>query len=466
MSSPTKNRPAAPPSRLPAPPGRPGALGTRHLTMIGLGGAIGSGLFVGSGAGIAVAGPGILISFLGAGLLAVLVMRMMGEMAVAFPDAGSFSAHAERAIGRWAGFTVGWLYWILMSVVLAIEATGAAVIVHAWVPAVDTWLWVLLFMAGLTAANLAAVGMFGEFEYRFACLKVGAILGFLVLGALAVTGALPGQEAAGLGNLTAHGGFLPRGWDGVLSGLLSVVFAFGGMEIVTLAAAESKDPVHGLTRAMRTVVWRLLVFSVGSVAVVVLVLPWNDSQVGSSPFVAVLEHVGLPGAAQLMNVVLLAALLSALNANLYAASRMVHSLAERGDAPRALRRLSASGVPRRAVLVSVAFGFVSVLLNFQWPDSVFMWMLNAVGAIGLVVWIAVAVSQLRLRAQLEREAPQRLVLRMWGFPGLTIAALLAMVLVLVLLAAEESSRPQVVGTGILTAVVLAVGVMRQRRHRP
>ncbi|MGW1055211.1 amino acid permease [Streptomyces sp. NPDC002521] len=464
MSSPTKNRPAPPPSHLRAP-GRPRALGTRHLTMIGLGGAIGSGLFVGSGAGIAVAGPGILISFLGAGLLAVLVMRMMGEMTVAFPDAGSFSAHAERAIGRWAGFTVGWLYWILMSVVLAIEATGAAVIVHTWVPAVGTWVWVLLFMAGLTAANLAAVGIFGEFEYWFACLKVGAVLGFLVLGGLAVVGALPGEDA-GLGNLTAHGGFLPRGWDGVLSGLLSVVFAFGGMEIVTLAAAESEDPVHGLSRAMRTVVWRLLVFSVGSVAVVVLVLPWNDSKVGASPFVAVLEHVGLPGAAQVMNVVLLAALLSALNANLYAASRMVHSLAERGDAPRVLRRLSASGVPQRAVLVSVAFGFISVLLNFQWPDSVFMWMLNAVGAIGLVVWIAVAVSQLRLRTELEREAPQRLALRMWGFPGLTIVALLAMGLVLALLAAEESSRPQVVGTGVLTAVVLAVGVVRQRRRRP
>ncbi|MFE2284385.1 amino acid permease [Streptomyces sp. NPDC059443] len=464
MSSPTKNKPAAPPARdlVPVPPA---ALGTRHLTMIGLGGAIGSGLFVGSGAGIAVAGPGILVSFLGAGLLAVLVMRMMGEMSIALPAAGSFSAHAERALGSWAGFTVGWLYWILLSVVLAIEATGAAGIVHAWVPSVDTWIWVLLFMAGLTVANLAAVRMFGEFEFWFAVLKVGAIIGFLVLGALAVVGALPGEGAIGLTNLTAHGGFLPRGWDGVLSGLLTVVFAFGGMEIVTLAAAESEDPVRGLGSAMRSVVWRLLVFYIGSVAVVVLVLPWNDGKVGTSPFVAVLERVGLPGAAQVMNVVLLAALLSALNANLYAASRMVHSLAERGDAPKALRKLSGAGVPRRAVVLSVAFGFVSVLLNFQWPDSVFLWMLNAVGSIALVVWIAVAVSQLRLRGVLEREAPERLAMRMWGFPGLTILALAAMGLVLVLLAAEESSRPQVVGTGVLTALVLALGLVRQRQSR-
>lgn len=462
MSSPTKNRPAtavdAPPSR------RPGGLGTRHLTMIGLGGAIGAGLFVGSGAGIALAGPGVLISFLAAGLLAVLVMRMMGEMSVALPASGSFSAHAERALGSWAGFTVGWLYWALISVVLAIEATGAAVIVHGWVPGVATWVWVLAFMAGLTVSNLAAVRMFGEFEFWFAVLKVVAIVAFLVLGALAVAGALPGEGAIGLDNLTAHGGFLPRGWDGVLSALLAVVFAFGGMEIVTLAAAESEDPARGLSSAMRSVVWRLLVFYVGSVAVIVLVLPWNDSKVGASPFVAVLEHIGLPAAAQVMNVVLLAALLSALNANLYAASRMVYSLAERGEAPKALRVRSASGVPRRAVLVSVTFGFVSVLLNIWWPDSVFLWMLNAVGAIALVVWIAVAVSQLRLRAQLEREAPERLKLRMWGFPGLTILSLVTMGAVLVLLVVDDASRPQVIGTGVLTAVVLAIGVLRQRRR--
>lgn len=463
MSSWTENRPAT--KRDGFEPGRPAALGKRHLTMIGLGGAIGAGLFVGSGAGIALAGPGILISFLAAGLLAVLVMRMMGEMSVALPSSGSFSAHAERALGSWAGFTVGWLYWCLLAVVLAIEATGAAIIMNGWLPSVATWVWVLIFMAGLTAANLAAVRTFGEFEFWFAVLKVAAIIGFLVLGALAVAGLLPGDKAAGLTNLTAHGGFLPNGWNGVLSGLLTVVFAFGGMEIVTLAAAESEDPVRGLSSAMRSVVWRLLLFYIGSVTVVVLVLPWNDSKVGESPFVAVLEHLGLPAAAQVMNVVLLAALLSALNANLYAASRMLYSLAERGEAPRTLSRRSGAGVPQRAVLVSVAFGFLSVLLNFQWPDSVFMWMLNGVGAIALVVWIAVAVSQLRLRRVLEREAPELLAVRMWGFPGLTVLSLAAMGAVLVLLAAEESSRPQVVGTGVLTAAVLAVGVFRHRRSR-
>ncbi|MDT9683063.1 amino acid permease [Streptomyces sp. TRM76323] len=436
----------------------------RHLTMIGLGGAIGSGLFVGSGAGIAVAGPGILISFVLAGLLSVLVMRMMGELSVALPSAGSFSSHAERAWGGWAGFTVGWLYWCMIVVVVAIEATGAAVIVHGWVPAVDTWAWVLLFMAVFTVANVVAVGTFGEFEFWFAALKVAAIVAFLVLGAAAVMGWLPGGKAIGLSHLTGHGGFLPHGWHGVLSGLLVVVFSFGGMEVVTFAAAETKDPARGLSRAMRSVVWRLMLFYVGSVTVIVTVLPWNDSRVGQSPFVAVLDRVGVPGAAQLMNVVLLVALLSALNANLYAASRMVYSLAERRAAPGVLGRLSRNGVPRLAVLASVAFGFVSVLLNFQWPDSVFLWMLNSVGAIALVVWMAVAATQLRLRAVLERTAPERLTVRVWGYPALTVLALLAMGIVLVLLAADRGTRPQVVGTGILTAVVLAVGVLRQRRR--
>ncbi|MEU6070690.1 amino acid permease [Streptomyces sp. NPDC047082] len=307
---------AAPGPRTPGS-GLPAPLRQRHLTMIGLGGAIGSGLFVGSGAGIAVAGPGILISFVLAGLLSVLVMRMMGV-------------------------------------------------------------------------------------------------------------------------------------------------SFGGMEVVTFAAAESADPARGLSRAMRSVIWRLLLFYIGSVTVIVTVLPWNDSRIGQSPFVAVLDRVGVPGAVQLMNVVLLAALLSALNANLYAASRMIHSLAERREAPGVLRRISPNGVPRLAVLASVAFGFVSVLLNFEWPDSIFLWMLNSVGAIALVVWIAVAATQLRLRAELERTAPERLTVRVWGYPALTVLALLAMGTVLVLLAANKGTRPQVVGTGILTTAILAIGVLRQR----
>ncbi|MCB5179144.1 amino acid permease [Streptomyces antimicrobicus] len=437
----------------------------RHLTMLGLGGVIGAGLFVGSGAGISVAGPGIVVSYLLAGALAMLVMRMLGEMSAALPASGSFSVHAERAMGRWAGFSVGWLYWFLLVVVLAVEATGAANIAHGWLPDVPQWAWVLVFMLVFTASNLAAVRNFGEFEFWFAALKVGAIVLFLVLSTLAIFGLLPDTEPVGLANLTGQGGFLPHGWSGVVSGVLAVVFAFGGLEVVTIAAAESDDPARSVARAVRSAVWRILFFYIGSMLVIVTLLPWTAMKPGESPYVAVLDSIGIPGAGQIMNIVVFVALLSALNANLYGSSRMVFSLAERGEAPAALLKVSAGGVPRRAVVASVAFGFVSVVLNLLWPKTIFLYMLNAVGAVLLFVWALIAVSQLLLRRRLEREVPERLTLRMWAFPYLTWAALAGMAAVLVLMLADDSARPQVLWSGGAAAVVLAVAGLRELRTR-
>ncbi|GAA4919865.1 amino acid permease [Streptomyces coeruleoprunus] len=437
------------------------ALKRRHLTMLGLGGVIGAGLFVGSGAGIAVAGPGIVLSYLVAGALAMLVMRMLGEMSAAMPASGAFSVHAERALGRWAGFSVGWLYWFLLVVVLAVEATGAARIAAGWAPGVPQWAWVLILMVVFTGANLAAVKNFGESEFWFAALKVGAIVAFLVLGVAAVFGWLPGTRAVGTANLTGQGGFLPHGWEGVVSGVLVVVFAFGGLEVVTIAAAESEDPARNVARAVRSAVWRILFFYVGSMLVVVTLLPWTAMRPGLSPYVAVLDSIGVPSAGRIMDVVVFVALLSALNANLYGASRMVFSLAERGEAPKGLLAVSRGGVPRRAVLASVAFGFVSVLLNLKWPDSVFLYLLNAVGAVLLFVWALIAVSQLRLRRRIERETPELLTLRMWAFPWLTWAALAAMAAVLVLMLTDAGTRPQVLWSGAATGAVLVVAGARE-----
>ncbi|WP_129262958.1 amino acid permease [Streptomyces sp. M3] len=448
----------------------------RHLTMLGLGGVIGAGLFVGSGAGIAVAGPAVVVSYLIAGALAMLVMRMLGEMSAAMPASGSFSVHAERALGRWAGFSVGWLYWFMLVVVLAVEATAAAQIAHAWVPAVDQWLWVLLFMVVFTVANLTAVKNFGEFEFWFAALKVTAIVAFLVLGVLAVLGFLPDTDPVGLTNLTGQGGFLPNGWDGVVSGVLTVVFAFGGLEVVTIAAAETDDPARAVGRAVRSAVVRILFFYVGSMLVIVTVLPWTAQQAGLSPYVKVLDSIGVPSAGQIMNIVVFVALLSALNANLYGSSRMIFSLAERGEAPRGLLKVSGTrgaegsasggGVPRRAVLASVAFGFVSVLLNLEWPDTVFLHMLNSVGAVLLFVWGLIAASQLRLRRRLEREAPDALALRMWCFPYLTWVTLAGLLAVLLLMLTDDAARPQVLWSAAATALVLLVAVVRERRAKP
>ncbi|MEV5610321.1 amino acid permease [Streptomyces sp. NPDC052225] len=439
----------------------------RHLTMLGLGGVIGAGLFVGSGAGIEVAGPGIVVSYLIAGALAMCVMRMLGEMSAAMPASGSFSVHAERALGRWAGFSVGWLYWFLLVVVLAVEATGAAQIANGWVPGIPQWAWVLLFMVVFTVTNLAAVKNFGEFEFWFATLKVFAIIAFLVLGTLAIFGLLPDTDPVGLTHLTGDGGFLPHGWQGVVSGVLAVIFAFGGLEVVTIAAAESADPVRSVARAVRSAVFRILFFYVGSMLVIVTVMPWTAQHAGISPYVTVLDSIGVPSAGQIMNIVVFVALLSALNANLYGSSRMIFSLAERDEAPKALLKVSGGGVPRRAVLASVAFGFVSVLLNLKWPDSVFLYMLNSVGAVLLFVWALIAASQLRLRPRIEAEAPERLVLRMWAFPWLTWAALAAMAAVFGLMLTDDTARPQLLwSTGATAAVLLTAGAREWRdRHR-
>ncbi|WP_327655402.1 amino acid permease [Streptomyces sp. NBC_00483] len=437
----------------------------RHLTMLGLGGVIGAGLFVGSGAGIAVAGPGIVVSYLIAGTLAMLVMRMLGEMSAAMPASGSFSVHAERALGRWAGFTAGWLYWFMLVVVLAVEATGAAQIANGWVPGVPQWAWVLLFMVVFTVANLTAVKNFGEFEFWFAALKVFAIIAFLVLGALAIFGILPDTDPVGLTHLTGDGGFLPHGWEGVVSGVLAVVFAFGGLEVVTIAAAESEDPARSVARAVRSAVFRILFFYVGSMLVIVTVLPWTEQKAGISPYVTVLDSIGVPSAAQIMNIVVFVALLSALNANLYGSSRMIFSLAERDEAPKSLLKVSGGGVPRRAVLASVAFGFISVLLNLEWPDTIFLYMLNSVGAVLLFVWALIAVSQLRLRRRIEQEAPERLVLKMWAFPWLTWVAIAAMAVVFGLMLTDDTARPQLMWSTGATLLVLAVAGARELRAR-
>ncbi|GGO55590.1 amino acid transporter [Streptomyces lasiicapitis] len=430
--------------------------------MIALGGVIGAGLFVGSGTAIAAAGPSIILAYAISGALVMLVMRMLGEMAAANPASGSFSVHAERAMGPWAGFTAGWSFWFLLCVAVGLEGIGAAKIVHGWVPGVPEWAWVALFMLVFCATNLAAVKNFGEFEFWFAALKVGAIVLFLGIGVLAIMGWLPDTDAPGMTNLTGHGGFMPNGVDGLIVGLLASVFAYGGLETVTIAAAESEHPVQGVAKAVRTAMWRIALFYVGSMAVVVTLLPWTAEEVAAKgPYVATLDHLGIDGAGQIMNVVVLIALLSAMNANIYGASRMANSLVERGQGPKALGQLY-GGVPRIAVLTSSVFGFLCVLLSYWRPDDIFQWLLNTIGAIILVVWFFIATAQLRLRKKLERESPEKLVVKMWLFPWLTYVALAGMATVFVLMARESETRTQLFYSGGLTLVLMAVGYALQK----
>ncbi|MEU5778290.1 amino acid permease [Streptomyces venezuelae] len=462
MPSSTSTPPKAPPA--PEPQLAKG-LKQRHLSMIALGGVIGAGLFVGSGAGIAAAGPSIVLAYTASGLLVMLVMRMLGEMSAANPASGSFSVHAERAIGPWAGFTSGWSFWFMLCMGVGLEGIGAAHIMTGWLPGTPEWAWVALFMAVFCGANLAAVKNFGEFEFWFAALKVGAIVLFLVTGGLAIAGVLPGTDAPGTSHLIGHGGFLPNGTEGLIIGLLASVLAYGGLETVTIAAAESDDPVRGVAGAVRTAMWRIAVFYIGSMLVIVTLVPWDDKEVvEKGPYVAALDQLGIPGAGQIMNVVVLIALLSAMNANIYGSSRMACSLVSRGQGPAALGR-TASGVPRRSVIASSAFGFLCVLLSYWRPDDIFQWLLNMIGAVILVVWAFTAVSQLILRRRTEQEEPGKLAVRMWAYPYLTWVALAGMAAVFVLMAVEPSTRSQLAWTSGLTVALVVAGYVRQRTAR-
>ncbi|MFC5146868.1 amino acid permease [Streptomyces aureoversilis] len=461
----TRKSPAAPAAATEAGAGLPRGLKQRHLSMIALGGAIGAGLFVGSGVGIRAAGPAIVVAYVLAGGLVLLVMRMLAEMSAADPATGSFSVHAAKALGPWAGLTAGWLYWSLLVVSVAAEAIGAADIMTGWLPGVPGWVWMTLFMAVFTGSNLAAVRRFGDLEFWFAGLKVTAICVFLLLGALAVCGLLPGSAAPGAAHLTGHGGFLPHGWHGLALGLVAAVFAYGGLETVTIAAAESADPVRAVGRAARTVVWRICLFYIGSMAVIVTLLPWDSSTAHTSPYSGTLERMGVPGAGHLMNAVVLVALLSAMNANIYGSSRMLYSLVHRGDAPRALGRVTPGGVPRNTVLASAAFGFAAVVLSVVWPDTVFRFLLNAVGATILIVWFLIGLSQLRLRRRRARCGDAEPPVRMWLFPHLTRLTLLAIGAVLVVMVLEPDSRTQVLCTGAWAALLIVCGLVNGRRGR-
>jgi AAT family amino acid transporter len=421
----------------------------RQLTMMGLGSAIGAGLFLGSGAGIHAAGPAVLISYLVAGTLIIIVMWALGEMAAANPNSGAFSVYAEKAMGKTAGSTVGWLWWLQLVVVIAAEALGAAGLLFSVWPAIPVWALALVFMVAFTAINLAGVRNFGEFEFWFAILKVAAIVAFLVIGAALLFGWLPGTTSPGLGNLT--GNFAPSGWSGIAAALFVVIFAFGGTEIVSVAAAETQNPAHSVGKAIRTVVWRILVFYIGSVFVIAAVLP-SDSDGLKSPFAGVLDLAGIPGAGTAITLVAVVALLSALNANLYGASRMVFSLSERGEAPAFLSRLRGAQVPMAAVGVSVAFGFIATILELLFPDHVLPALLNLVGSTCLVVWGAALVSQFILRRRADRDGTE-LPLRMKGFPFLTVFGLVLLALIFAVGFSNAESAGQLIGTFLLIACI-------------
>lgn len=460
----TPTPPAAPAQTSRQRTGLGNGLKTRHLTMMGLGSAISAGLFLGTGVGIQAAGPAVLLAYLVAGAVVMLVMQMLGEMAAARPSSGAFSAYARQAFGHWAGFTMGWLYWFMLIMVLGAEMTGAAAIMSAWF-GVPPWVPALVCVVFFAVVNLAKVGGFGEFEFWFAFIKVAVIVLFLVLGVALIFGLLPGHSFVGTQHFIKDG-FMPNGLPGVAAGLLAVAFAFGGIEIVTIAAAESEDPARSIRTAVRSVIWRIGLFYIGSVLVITFLLPFDQIQgaetAAESPFTRVLELAHLPGVVGLMEAVIVLSLLSAFNAQIYASSRLCHALAREGDAPKLFGVTNRENAPVAAVLLSMFFAFASVGLQWWNPSGLLAFLLNAVGGVLIVVWLFIAASFLKLHPELVRRGEISTV-RVWGYPWtgwLVIGALIGLV---VLMLFDAAARTQIFSVTAVTAVLVLLSIVPGRR---
>ncbi len=435
------------------------SLRSRHVSMIAIGGIIGAGLFVGSSTSIHAVGPAVIVSYALAGAVILMIMRMLSELASLYPGAGSFTELVRIGLGHRAGFVCGWLYWYFWVVVVAIEAIAGAVILSGWLPA-PVWLIGTALLAAMTGVNLLSTRSYGEFEFWLSLIKVVAIVIFIFVAGLWAFG-ITAPAGPTFANLTAHGGFAAQGWGAVLGGVTSVIFALCGAEIATIAAAESHEPARTIARITGSVALRILLFYLGSITLIVCVMPWTDIVPGKSPFAAALAHMGIGRAAAIMSAVVLVAVLSCLNSGLYVTSRVLFTLSEKGDAPGALVQVNARQVPARAILIASLFGYLALAASILSPELVFSFLVNASGATMLLIYLLVCLAQIRVRARIEATAPERLAIRMWLHPSLSIATIVAILAVLVAMGIEPAHREELIASLALTVVVVVAAYVRR-----
>ncbi|MGY3127288.1 GABA permease [Agrococcus sp. UYP33] len=432
-------------------------LKSRHVTMIALGGIIGASLFVGSANIIIAAGPAATLSYLAGGMIVFLAMRMLGEMAAARPAVGSFMEYARVGLGDWAAYIVGWLYWYFWVGVIAYEAVVGGGMIAEWFPAVPAWVGSLVLLAIFVTTNLVSLRSFGETEFWLASIKVVAIVVFLAAGLLFAFGLWPGSSIS-IPNLWEHGGFMPNGFGVVISSIALVLFAYFGAEIAVMAAAESEDPAKGIRQAANTVIWRVMLFYVGAVLIIVTVVPWNElpSPDEIAPFAYVFSLLGIPGAEAIMTLVIFTAVISVLNSGTYSASRMFAALSEQRLAPAIMSKRSKRGVPVFAVLASTAGGLVATLVNFIAPSSgIYDFIMNSTGLVALFVFVFIAVTQWRLRLAMTPEQRGALTLKVWMFPVLNVLLIAAAIGIVFIMLGTESGRAQVL-TSFIAVGALAI----------
>lgn len=441
-------------------------LSQRQLTMMAIGGAIGVGLFLGSSVTIRLAGPGVILSYLlGAGI-ALIMSYVLTEMAVVHPVAGAFGVYAEKYLNPWAGFSVRATYAVAQIIAIGAEVTAAGIYIAYWLPDVPQWIWVVLVSAALVALNAMQVNRLGEFEYWFAMIKVAAIVAFILVGLSLIFG-IGSRHAIGLANLTQHGGFLPAGWKGVWLSLTITVTSYMGVEIIAVTAGEARQPEVTIPHAMRHIVYRLIAFYVLAIAIMVAMVPWNQSSnsstISGSPFVTAFAAAHIPYAAAIMNFVVLTAALSSVNTNLYLSTRMLFSLGRAGYAPAWIGKVAGNGVPLRALLASTAGIIAAILLAIFAPKNAFLTLYGTAVAGMLFVWLVILNTHIRFRKAITRERLLGLPMRLRAHPVFTVAGIVLLVAIAVTTFFVEGLQWSIPLFSIFLALI-SLSYLRSRRR--
>ena len=429
----------------------------RHVEMIALGGTIGVGLFMGSASTIQTAGPSVLLCYALAGLVMFFIMRIMGEMLYLEPVTGSFATYGHKYICPFAGYLTAWCYWFLWVTVGLSEVTAVGIYVHFWFPDVPQWISALGGMLIVTLANMAAVKYYGEFEFWFAIIKVTTIVVMLVVGAMIILFGF-GNNGVPLGfsNLWSHGGFFPNGFGGMISAMCVVAAAFQGVELVGITAGEAQNPKETLRKATKNIVWRILIFYIGAIFVVITLYPWDELGMLGSPFVTTFAKVGVTSAAGIINFVVLTAALSGCNSGIYSSGRMLYTLAENGQAPKFFGKLSSHGVPQHGIMVTLACLLFGVVLNFLIPDSkLFLYIYSASVFPGMVAWFVLAYSQKNFRKRWGEKAMAEHPFKSPLFPYANYFCLIFLVLVTIGMWVNPDTRMSLIAGWTFMIIVTA-----------
>ncbi len=429
----------------------------RHISLMAMGGAIGTGVFKGSSETVSLAGPGVIFTYIFAGLLLLVVMGSIAEMAIVYPNT-NMKGFVQKAFGKRTSFVIGWMYCFMWLAVCIIEVVVAGSFLQYWLPSVPLWILSLACAVVIIGINTMNVKKYGEFEFWFAGIKIGMIMVFIVLGACILFGIIPSSGSNYMQNFTAHGGFFPNGWMSIFSALLIVMFSYGGSELIGVTVTEAQDAERVLPKVIKSFIFRIVLFYTLPILIICGLIPWDKLGDQASPFVQVLATTGLQGASHIMNAILITAVLSAANSGIYGCTRMMHSLAQDGEAPKALSKVSKSGVPIYGLLISAVVLICGSMIAYFAQNNVFTILMAFPGFVVSLVWISICLAQLKLRPTYGKTPS----FKIWGFPYITAITALILTGICIMFLFNEENRVSIITCLILLAVLVLISIFKFR----